>query len=109
MDVLHVCKLTDLSFSGAPFTYDNRRIGQQDDRVRLDRAVADVNWTRHSLVKLDTKNGTSDNRSANSTKSSQSGQATSLQIFRPCGLMPILSTTLARFTSAWEFFRAELG
>ena len=39
-DALEACGLTDLGFSGHPFTYDNRRSGRANVQVRLDRAVA---------------------------------------------------------------------
>jgi hypothetical protein len=40
-DCLQVCELKDLGFSGLPFTYDNKRSGARNVRVRLDRVVAD--------------------------------------------------------------------
>ncbi|XP_073363322.1 uncharacterized protein [Aegilops tauschii subsp. strangulata] len=40
-DCLETCKLMDLGFSGAPFTYDNGQMGERNVRVRLDRACAD--------------------------------------------------------------------
>ena len=43
-DTLLLCELKDLSFSGLPFTYDNRRSGRANVRVRLDRALADDRW-----------------------------------------------------------------
>ena len=43
-DVLETCELVDLGFSGVPFTYDNRRSGMGNVRVRLDRAVATSAW-----------------------------------------------------------------
>jgi hypothetical protein len=39
-----MCGLVDLSFMGASFTYDNKRQGNRNVKVRLDRAVADNNW-----------------------------------------------------------------
>jgi hypothetical protein len=36
--------MTDLGFTGLPFTYDNGREGDTNVKVRLDRAVADTNW-----------------------------------------------------------------
>jgi hypothetical protein len=36
--------LVDLGFMGVPFTYDNKRQGNRNVKVRLDRAVADNNW-----------------------------------------------------------------
>ena len=43
-DALEACGLTDLGFSGHPFTYDNRRSGRANVQVRLDRAVASNDW-----------------------------------------------------------------
>jgi endonuclease/exonuclease/phosphatase family metal-dependent hydrolase len=43
-DVLETCGLVDLGFTGYPFTYDNKRSGNNNVQVRLDRAVADNAW-----------------------------------------------------------------
>jgi hypothetical protein len=43
-DALMVCELKDIGFSGVPFTYDNKRRGRANVKVRLDRAVADDCW-----------------------------------------------------------------
>jgi hypothetical protein len=43
-EVLYDCDLTDLGFSGIPYTYDNKRQGRANVRVRLDRAVACPAW-----------------------------------------------------------------
>jgi hypothetical protein len=43
-DVLQTCDLHALGFSGVPYTYDNRREGRNNIRVRLDRALADNDW-----------------------------------------------------------------
>jgi endonuclease/exonuclease/phosphatase family metal-dependent hydrolase len=43
-EVLYDCDLTDLGFSGVPYTYDNKRAGRANMRVRLDRAVACPAW-----------------------------------------------------------------
>lgn len=43
-DVLETCALADLGFSGVPYTYDNKRSGNANVRVRLDRAVANPAW-----------------------------------------------------------------
>ncbi|XP_073362640.1 uncharacterized protein [Aegilops tauschii subsp. strangulata] len=43
-DVLEVCVLGDLGFAGLPYTYDNRRGGRANVKVRLDRAVANNSW-----------------------------------------------------------------
>ncbi|EEC68693.1 hypothetical protein OsI_37162 [Oryza sativa Indica Group] len=38
------CELHDLGFQGVPHTYDNRRDGWNNVKVRLDRAVANNGW-----------------------------------------------------------------
>lgn len=43
-DALEVCQLVDLGFSGVPFTYDNKRHGAANVKIRLDRAVATAAW-----------------------------------------------------------------
>lgn len=43
-EVLEVCELVDLGFSGLPYTYDNKRHGNRNMKVWLDRVVADNNW-----------------------------------------------------------------
>jgi endonuclease/exonuclease/phosphatase family metal-dependent hydrolase len=43
-EVLFDCDLTDLGFSGVPYTYDNKRQGRANVRVRLDRATACPAW-----------------------------------------------------------------
>jgi hypothetical protein len=43
-EVLFDCNLSDLGFSGMPYTYDNRRLGRANVKVRLDRAVACPQW-----------------------------------------------------------------
>lgn len=43
-DVLQTCQLVDLGFSGVPHTYDNKRQGSANVKVRLDRALADESW-----------------------------------------------------------------
>jgi hypothetical protein len=47
-DTLFDCDLTDIGFSGLPYTYDNGRDGDANVKVRLDRAVADSAW-RHAF------------------------------------------------------------
>jgi hypothetical protein len=43
-EVLFDCNLTDLGFSGVPYTYDNKRVGRANVRVHLDRAIACPTW-----------------------------------------------------------------
>ena len=43
-DVLDFCRLKDLGFSGFPFTWCNRRPGDHNVWVQLDKGVATVNW-----------------------------------------------------------------
>jgi exonuclease III len=43
-DALYDCNLTDLGFSGVPYTYDNKRAGRANVKVRLDRAVGCPAW-----------------------------------------------------------------
>ena len=43
-DSLENCELADLGFSGVPRTYDNKRSGNGNVKVRLDRAVASPSW-----------------------------------------------------------------
>lgn len=43
-DTLEICELVDLSFVGVPYTYDNKRGGSANVKVRLDRAMATNEW-----------------------------------------------------------------
>lgn len=43
-DTLNLCELCDIGFKGVPYTYDNKREGWNNVKVRLDRAVADDKW-----------------------------------------------------------------
>ncbi|KAM0873877.1 hypothetical protein ACQ4PT_037786 [Festuca glaucescens] len=43
-DTLMKCELKDIGFRGVPFTYDNKRRGRANVKVRLDREVADDSW-----------------------------------------------------------------
>jgi hypothetical protein len=43
-DMLETCELVDLGFFGLPYTYDNKRRGRGNVKVRLDRVVADNQW-----------------------------------------------------------------
>lgn len=44
-NVLEDCDLHDLGFSGLPWTYDNKRGGHRNVKVRLDRVVAAPSWS----------------------------------------------------------------
>jgi len=44
-DVLDVCDMHDLGFSGTSWTYDNKQAGRRKVRVQLDRAVANSSWS----------------------------------------------------------------
>jgi hypothetical protein len=44
-EVLSHCDLHDIGFIGAPWTFDNKRKGDQNAKVRLDRAVASPSWS----------------------------------------------------------------
>jgi hypothetical protein len=46
-EVLEICDLHDIGFSGLPWTFDNRRGGSRNVKVRLDRAVASSLWSTH--------------------------------------------------------------
>lgn len=43
-DALDSYGLRDLGFSGLPWTYDNKKPGRRNVKVRLDRGVADQEW-----------------------------------------------------------------
>lgn len=43
-DVMQICELRDFGFKGLPHTYDNRREGWNNVKVRLDHAIADDRW-----------------------------------------------------------------
>ena len=43
-DALDFCGLKDLGFNGFPFTWCNRRPGDQNVWIRLDRGIATVDW-----------------------------------------------------------------
>jgi endonuclease/exonuclease/phosphatase family metal-dependent hydrolase len=43
-DCLQICELKDIGFSVLPYTYENKRDGNHNVRVRLDRVVADDEW-----------------------------------------------------------------
>jgi hypothetical protein len=40
-----LCDLHDLGFTGQPWTFDNKQSTGKDVKVKLDRAVASLNWT----------------------------------------------------------------
>ncbi|CAL5097923.1 unnamed protein product [Urochloa decumbens] len=43
-DTLDMCGLRDIGFAGIPWTYDNKKSGQRNVKVRLDRGVANQDW-----------------------------------------------------------------
>jgi hypothetical protein len=45
-EILAHCDLHDLGLSSLPWTYDNMQKGSKNVRVRLDRAVASLEWTQ---------------------------------------------------------------
>ncbi|CAM8920109.1 unnamed protein product [Rhodiola kirilowii] len=45
-DVLEECGLFDLGWNGNPYTFSNKRTGDREARVRLDRFVANGCWRR---------------------------------------------------------------
>jgi endonuclease/exonuclease/phosphatase family metal-dependent hydrolase len=53
-DVLETCGLVDLGFTGYPFTYNNKRSGNNNVQVHLDRVVADNAW-RNIFVEAQVK------------------------------------------------------
>jgi hypothetical protein len=44
-EVLSHCDLHDLGFTGLPWTYNNNQGGRRNVRVRLDRVVANTDWS----------------------------------------------------------------
>jgi hypothetical protein len=44
-NLLNFCELNDLDFSGQPWTYDNKRKGEQNVKARIDRAIASTGWS----------------------------------------------------------------
>ena len=38
------CQLQDLGFKGYPFAWNNKRLGEADTKIRLDRGVANKDW-----------------------------------------------------------------
>ena len=52
-DALDDCKLEDLGYHGYPYTWNNKRPGDANTKVRLDRAMATREWRdRFPLSKL---------------------------------------------------------
>ena len=41
---LEICQLEDLGYKGYPFTWTNKRPGDANTKLRLDRAVATKGW-----------------------------------------------------------------
>ena len=44
-EILSHCDLHDLGFVGTPWTFDNKKKGNRNVRVRLDRAVVSPAWS----------------------------------------------------------------
>jgi hypothetical protein len=51
-DVLDLCGLQDVGFTGTPWTYDNKKPGPRNVKVRLDRGVASQSWFDRFLILL---------------------------------------------------------
>jgi hypothetical protein len=51
-DMLDFCGLMDMGFSGTPWTYDNKKPGSRNVKVRLDRGVASQSWLNRFLMLL---------------------------------------------------------
>jgi hypothetical protein len=45
-EVLRHCEMVDLGYKGLPWTYNNKQSGENNVRVRLDRAVAQPCWSK---------------------------------------------------------------
>ena len=43
-EVLESCQLQDLGNKGYPFTWNNKRLGEANTKIKLDRAVANKDW-----------------------------------------------------------------
>ena len=43
-EALEGCQLEDLGFKGYPFTWNNKRLGEANTKLRLDRVVATMEW-----------------------------------------------------------------
>ena len=44
-ETLSSCQLQDLGFKGHPYTWSNKRPGEANTKIRLDRGVANKEWT----------------------------------------------------------------
>ena len=44
MKVLESCQLQDLGNKGYPFTWNNKRLGEANTKIKLDRVVANKDW-----------------------------------------------------------------
>jgi hypothetical protein len=44
-DILALCDVFNIGFAGAPWTFDNRQLGDKNVKVRLDRALASASWS----------------------------------------------------------------
>jgi hypothetical protein len=44
-DILAFCDVFNIGFAGAPWTFDNRQLGDKNVKARLDRALASASWS----------------------------------------------------------------
>jgi hypothetical protein len=51
-DVLDLCGLQDVGFTGTPWTYDNKKPRPRNVKVRLDRGVASQSWFNRFFILL---------------------------------------------------------
>ena len=52
-EALNFCHLHDLGYKGYPYTWSNKRPGEANTKIRLDRGVANKEWTdRFQLSKI---------------------------------------------------------
>ena len=45
-EALESCQLQNLGYKGYPFTWNNKRLGEANTKIRLDRAMANKDWIR---------------------------------------------------------------
>ena len=51
-DALDFCQLEDLGYRGYPSTWTNKRPGDANTKMRLDKAIALKGWCRHPISQL---------------------------------------------------------